>query len=73
MDETRPPRPEDFPDFPEMDTTGTVDLGQLEDSLRLTPAQRLRRLDEWLRFISAAHRAFEKRHGIHPRDLKAAE
>jgi len=59
--------------FPEMDASGTVDVGQIECNLRLTPAQRLQQLDQWLRFTRAAHRAFRQRHGIDPRDLGTAQ
>ena len=58
---------------PELDPTGTVDLSQIEENLRLTPAERLRRLDEWVRFTLAAHRAFKERHGIDPEDLREAQ
>jgi hypothetical protein len=57
------------PPFPEMDASGTVDIRQIESNLALTPAERLRRHDEWLRFIRAAHQAFKDRHGIDPADL----
>jgi hypothetical protein len=63
----------DLPDFPPMDPTGSVDLEQLESNLRLTPAERLRRHDEWLRFVKGIHREFTKRHGIEPADLLAPE
>ena len=63
----------DQPEFPEMDSSGTVDISQIEYNLSLTPAQRLQRLDEWLRFIRLAHRAFRDRHGIDPADLGTLE
>jgi hypothetical protein len=65
--------PADFPDFPPMDPTGTVDLEQLQSNLFLTPAERLRRHDHWLRFVKAIHRDFRKRHGIEPADLHPPE
>ena len=64
-------RPE--PQFPELDDGGGVDLAQIDYNLRLTPAQRLDQLDNWLRFIRDAHRAFRERHGFDPTDLGPAE
>jgi hypothetical protein len=60
-------------EFPPMDPTGTVDLHQVESNLLLTPAERLRRHDEWLRFTRAAHRAPKQRHGIDPANIAAAD
>lgn len=64
-------RPE--PRFPEVDDGGTVDLAQIDYNLRLTPVQRLDQLDNWIRFIRAAHRAFRERHGFDPADTDAPE
>jgi hypothetical protein len=61
------------PDFPELDESGTVDIAQIEHNLRLTPGQRLDRLDEWIRFIRSAQRSFQRRHGFDPTDLGTPE
>jgi hypothetical protein len=55
-------------EFPELDESETVDLGQIDYNLRLTPSQRLDQLDNWLNFIRGAHRAFRERHGFNPAD-----
>ena len=55
-------------EFPELDDSGTVDLAQIDFNLRLTPSQRLDQLDNWLRFIRRAQRAFRERHGFDPAD-----
>ncbi len=59
--------------FPELDESQTVDLNQIDFNLTLSPSQRLDQLDNWLRFIRAAHRAFRERHGFDPADLGSAE
>jgi hypothetical protein len=60
-------------EFPELDKSETVDLSQIDYNLRLTPSQRLDQLDNWVRFIRAAHRAFRERHGFDPADLGPLE
>ena len=60
-------------DFPKLDESDTVDLGQIDFNLRLTPSQRLDQLDNWLKFIRGAHRAFRERHGFDPADLGSTE
>ena len=60
-------------DFPKLDESETVDLGQIDFNLRLTPSQRLDQLDNWLTFIRGAHRAFRERHGFDPADLGPTE
>ncbi len=60
-------------EFPELDKSQTVDLNQIDFNLTLSPSQRLDQLDDWLRFIRAAHRAFRERHGFDPADLGSAE
>jgi hypothetical protein len=42
--------PVGFPLYPELDPTGHVDLSQIDCSLMLTPAQRIRQLEEMLKF-----------------------
>jgi hypothetical protein len=49
------------PRYPYMDESGTVDLSQIECNLMLTPAERLRRHDEFRIFVEQARRANEKR------------
>jgi len=65
--------PADFPEFPPMDKTGTVDLWQLRHNLSLTPEQRLEQYFNWLEFLEAAREAGRKLYGLEPRALKAAE
>ena len=43
--------------LPPTDATGDVDLGLIDYSLGLTPAERLTRLEEFAEFILAARRA----------------
>lgn len=43
--------------IPPMDETGMVDLWQIEDSLSLTPAQRIKRFEEFLKFSYALRKA----------------
>ena len=63
----------DFPDYPPMDETGMVDLWQIEESLSLTPAQRMRRFEEFLIFSYALRKAGMKLHGdISETDPEAA-
>jgi hypothetical protein len=50
----------DFPDYPPLDESGTVDLWQLESNLALTPAQRMRQLDGFLELCQAMKRAGKK-------------
>jgi hypothetical protein len=73
MDATEHLRAEDLPEFPELDSTGTVDLSQLRCHLALTPAERLRRLDEWVHFVKSARRSFIDRYGFDPTDSAAIE
>ena len=60
-------------EFPGLDETETVDLSQIDFNLRLTPSQRLDQLENWLKFIRGAHRAFRERHGFDPADLGPTE
>ena len=49
---------EEWPlDVMRTNASGNVDLSQLEISLSLTPAERLRRLEEFAEFVLAARRA----------------
>jgi hypothetical protein len=67
------PRPDEMPLYPPLDETGTVDLYQLEASLRLTPAARIRQLQQFINFAHAARKARIKRYGYDPAIAAAAE
>jgi hypothetical protein len=59
-------RPEDVPRFPPQDEHG-VDLWQIEDNLRLTPAERLERHHQFRAFVQEMRRAGEQFYGSpHP-------
>ena len=59
--------------YPPLDPSGTVDLNLLDCNLELTPAQRLRQLDESARFVRALRRKFIERHGFDPSDPQTPE
>jgi hypothetical protein len=51
----------DWPvDVQRMDSTGEVDLGPLDFNLSLTPAERIKQNDSWIRFIHIARRAGQR-------------
>jgi len=52
------------PRYPYMDESGTVDISQIECNLLLTPAERLQRHGEFLRFVQSVRKAGQKYHGI---------
>lgn len=54
--------------FPPTDTTGDVDLNQIEWNLRLTPAQRLARTNSIREFSEAARLDRIRRYGFDPAD-----
>jgi hypothetical protein len=47
----------DFPDYPPMDETGMVDLWQVEAALQMTPAERIRRHDDFREFLRIVQKA----------------
>ena len=59
----------DFPDYPPLDETGTVDLWQIEASLALTPAQRMRQFESFLELCQTLRAAGQKHYG----DLSATD
>jgi len=68
--------PAELSRYPELDPTGHVDLTELDWSLTLTPAQRIRPLQECLNFVAVARRTRVKRYGYDPAagpDLEPAE
>jgi hypothetical protein len=54
----------DFPDYPPMDETGMVDLWQIEAALKMTPAERIRRHDEFREFLRVVRKAGMKYYGL---------
>lgn len=54
--------------FPPTDPTGDVDLNQIEWNLRLTPAERLRRVEAIREFSELARRDRIRRYGFDPAD-----
>jgi hypothetical protein len=63
----------DFPDYPPLDETGTVDLWQIEANLALTPAQRMKQLEGFLELYQAMRRAGQKHYDeLPPTDPEAA-
>ena len=56
----------DFPDYPPLDETGTVDLWQIEANLALTPAQRMKQLEGFLELYHAMRRAGQKHYNELP-------
>jgi hypothetical protein len=63
----------DLPEFPEMDPTGTVDLSQIDSNLRLTPAERVARLDDFLRMMELLRQSRIQRYGFDPAIPRASE
>jgi len=59
----------DFPDYPPLDETGTVDLWQIEASLALTPAQRMKQFESFLELCQTLRAAGQKHYG----DLSATD
>jgi hypothetical protein len=59
--------------FPRADESGDVDLNQIEQNLRLTPAERLRRAEAVREFTEAARRDRIRRYGFDPADAGAPE
>jgi hypothetical protein len=53
----------EFPDYPPLDETGTVDLWQIEANLALTPAQRMKRFEAFLELCQAMRAAGAKHYG----------
>ena len=58
--------PADFPEYPELDPTGHVDISQIDCSLMMTPAQRIRQLEHLLEFARRVQAARIKRYGFDP-------
>ena len=56
----------ELPQFSEMDPTGTVDLSQIDCNLALTPAQRISRLDGFLRMMEQLRKSRIQRYGFDP-------
>jgi hypothetical protein len=61
------------PLYPYMDESGTVDLSQIDCNLALTPAQRIRRHNDFLDLVLAMKRAGEKLYGSEPADTSTVE
>ncbi len=59
--------------MPPTDQTGDVDVNQIEWNLRLTPAERLRRVDAIREFTEAARLDRIRRYGFDPADSGPAE
>ncbi len=59
--------------LPPTDETGDVDLNQLEWNLRLTPAERLRRIDAIREFSEAARADRIRRYGFDPADPESTQ
>jgi hypothetical protein len=59
----------EFPEFPPMDETGSVDLWQLEANLALTPAQRIKQFENFMELARAMRQAGKKYYG----ELSAAD
>ena len=55
-----------FPDYPPMDESGTVDLWQLEENLRLTPQERMKRFAQFAELCDAFRAAGRKHYGQIP-------
>jgi hypothetical protein len=73
MAESRDIDPADFPGYPELDPTGHVDISQIDCSLTMTPAQRIRQLEHLLEFARLAQAARIKLYGFDPSADPAAE
>jgi hypothetical protein len=58
--------PSDFPEYPQLDPIGYVDISQIDCSLMMTPAQRIRQLEDLLEFARRAKAARIKRYGFDP-------
>jgi hypothetical protein len=59
--------------FPPTDESGDVDINQIEWNLRLTPAERLRRIDAIREFTEAARLDRIRRYGFDPADPGSPE
>jgi len=53
----------EFPDYPPLDETGTVDLWQLEANLAMTPAQRMKQLENFMELARAMREAGKRFYG----------
>jgi hypothetical protein len=73
MAETPDLDPADFPLYPELDPTGHVDLSQIDCNLTMTPAQRIRQLEDLLDFARLAQAARIKLYGFDPAADPVAE
>jgi hypothetical protein len=56
----------DFPEYPPLDESGTVDLWQIEANLALTPAQRIRQFENFMELARAMREAGKKHYGELP-------
>jgi hypothetical protein len=56
----------DFPEFPPLDETGTVDLWQLEVNRSMTPTQRMRQYEVFAEMYEAFKKAGAKHYGFDP-------
>ena len=61
-----PDDPADFPEYPELDPTGHVDLAQIDCNLMLTPAERNRQHEMFLEMARAFRRAGIRHYGFDP-------
>lgn len=65
--------PIDFPDFPPLDESGTVDLWQIRYNLSLTPEMRMEQYFQWMEFVNDVREAGARYYGVESRATSAPE
>ncbi|HYE16967.1 MAG TPA: hypothetical protein VEA69_00860 [Tepidisphaeraceae bacterium] len=73
MSSANAPDPIDFPDFPPLDDSGTVDLWQIRSNLSLTPEQRMEQYFQWMEFVRDVREAGARYYGVEPRSAETSE